>query len=306
MSDDASTTIAIITDTHYWARSEPVYTSEGALQLQPWSEQILATLLADVQAAQAELILHLGDQVCGGGGYAMSENEFEETLDLMYRCLHDIGVPVYALPGNHDVRPSSGDLGKFYALWQYEPGIGKTIDLPQARLILLNTMGHTPEQIAVAPDSDPVYGFVADAELERLDEALATLDKRPALIFTHQLLMPWSNGKPWRDFYGVRNAAQVLTVIERRGGVSAIIQGHAHRLDIQELVLGGRPCVAAVMPATIEYPVGWMKLHLSATQGCLQLRRLPLAEISAYAEESGGGQSWRHGKSTWWDYQFAL
>ena len=71
MSDEASTKIAIITDTHYWARREPVYTSEGALQLQPWSQQILTTLMAEVQAAQVDLILHLGDQVCVGGGYAM-------------------------------------------------------------------------------------------------------------------------------------------------------------------------------------------------------------------------------------------
>ena len=305
MSDEASTKIAIITDTHYWARREPVYTSEGALQLQPWSEQILTTLMAEVQAARVDLILHLGDQVCGGGGYAMPDDEYEGALDLMHQRLHSVGVPAYALPGNHDARAASGDLHSFHTLWQYEPGIGKTIDLLQARLILLNTMGHTPEQIADTPDGDPVYGFVADAELARLDEAIATADERPVLVFTHQLLTPWSGSQPWRDFYGVYNAAQVLSVIERRGGVSAMLQGHAHRLDIQELAVG-RPCVVGVMPATIEYPIAWVQLSLSTTHGHLQLRRLPLPELSARAEQSGGGQSWRHGEVGWWDYRFSL
>ena len=305
MSDEASTTIAIVTDTHYWARSEPVYTSEGALQLQPWSEQILTTLLADVQSARVDLILHLGDQVCGGGGYAMPNDEYEGALDLMHQRLHSIGVPVYALPGNHDARSASGDLHKFHALWQYEAGLGKTVDLPQARLVLLNTMGHMPDQIANAPDGDPVYGFVADAELARLDQAISTADGRPVLVFTHQLLMPWSGSQPWRDLFGVRNAAQVLAVIERRGGVSAILQGHAHRLDIQELAVG-RPCVVGVLPATIEYPVAWVRLRLSATQGHVQLHWLPLPDVRALAWQSGDGQSWRHGRSDWWDYHFPL
>ncbi|MFN3333627.1 MAG: metallophosphoesterase family protein [Caldilinea sp.] len=305
MTEQSSTTIGIITDTHYWVRSRPIYTTEGGLQLQPWSEQILTTLLAELQAAQVDLIIHLGDQVCGGGGYAMPDNEFEEALELMHRCLHSVGAPVYVLPGNHDVRPGSGDLRKFYSLWQSEAGIGKTIDLPQARLILLNTMGHTPKQIADAPDGDPVYGYVAEAELARLDEAIATADGRPVLVFTHQLLAPWTGSQPWRDFYGVHNASQVWAIIKRRGGVSAVLQGHAHRLDIQECTIG-RPCVVGVMPATIEYPVAWMQLRLNSTQGHLQLCRLPLPEISALAEQSGGGQNWRQGEADWWDYRFSL
>jgi 3',5'-cyclic AMP phosphodiesterase CpdA len=305
MTEQPSTTIGIVTDTHYWVRSQPVYTSEGVLQLQPWSEQILTTLLAELQAAQVDLIIHLGDQVCGGGSYAMPNDEFEDSLELMHRCLHSVGAPVYALPGNHDVRPGSGDLRKFYSLWQCETGIGKTIDLPQARLILLNTMGHTPEQIADAPDGDPVYGFVTEAELARLDEAIAMADGRPVLIFTHQLLAPWSGSRQWRNFYGVHNASQIWAIIKQHGGVSAVLQGHAHRLDIQERTIG-RPCVVGVMPATIEYPVAWMQLHLNSTQGRLQLCRLPLPEISTLTEQSGGGQSWRHGEADWWDYQFPL
>ncbi|MFO7631041.1 MAG: metallophosphoesterase [Caldilinea sp.] len=307
MSDSSTTMIGIVTDTHYWARSQPIRTSDGAVQLQPWSEQILTTLLAEMQAAQVDLVVHLGDLVCGGGSYGMPGDEFEDAMNYVHRRLHETGAPVMALPGNHDAHPGSGDLRKFHTLWQYEAGIGKTIDLPQARLILLNAMGHTPGEVAAAPDCDPVYGVVSTDELDRLDEALSTADGRPVLIFTHQLLVRWTGSRDWRGFYGILNAAQVMAVIERHGGVRAIMQGHAHRLDIQTLTLDqGQRCMVGILPGTIEFPVAWMNLSLGATQGRVQLQRLPLPEVSAISEQSGSGQTWRGGDPSWWDYRFPL
>ncbi len=307
MSEPTTTVLGIVTDTHYWKRNEPTVTSDGALQLQPWSDEILETLISEFQAEQVDQIIHLGDLVCGGGGYAMPGDEFDAASELVHRRLHAVGLPVMALPGNHDAYPGTGDLRKFHTLWQYEAGLGKTIDLPQARLILLNAMGHTPEQLAAAPDGDPVYGFVSAAELARLDEALAGANGRPVLVFAHQLLAPWTVGQHWRDFYGIRNAAEVIAVLERYAGVCAVIQGHAHRLDIQEYTFnhGGR-CLFGIMPGTIEFPVAWARLALSSTEAHLQVKHLPLPEISAISEHSGGGQHWRSGNPAWWDYRFPL
>lgn len=307
MSDPAATVIALVTDTHFWQRSRPVITADGALQLQPRSEQLLEMLIADLAAAQVDLVVHLGDQTCGGGSYAMPPDEFVATLRRVHARLQTLDVPVIALPGNHDARPGDGDLSDFHALWQYEPGIGKTIDLPHARLVLLNSMGHTPEQIAAAHDRDPVYGWVSTAELQRLDTALATTDGRPVLIFTHQILQPWQNGQPWYDYFGIANAPEVLGVIARRRGVCAVFQGHAHRLNIQERrYASDRSCVFGVMPALIEYPVAWVQLTLTATQGHCVLRRLPVGPPVQLSAQSGGGQSWRQGEPAWWDYRFPL
>jgi 3',5'-cyclic AMP phosphodiesterase CpdA len=307
MKDSASTVIAIVTDTHLWQRRQPVIMADGTLQLQPWSERLLDTLIADLAAAQVDLVVHLGDQTCGGGSYAMPPDEFAATLHHIHARLHTLSVPVVALPGNHDARPGDGDLSDFHALWQYEPGLGKMIDLPHARLILLNTMGHSPEQIAAAEDHDPVYGWVSAAELQRLDTALATADGRPVLLFAHQLLAPWQDGRPWHDYFGIANAPDILSVIERRGGVRAIFQGHAHRLNLQERrCAADQSCVFGVMPALIEYPVGWMQLTLTATQGHCLLQRLPLAQIANLSAQSGSGQSWRQGEPAWRDYRFPL
>jgi len=307
MSNPESTTIGIVTDTHFWQRHQPVITADGALQLQPWSERLLETLLAELTTAQVDLVVHLGDQTCGGGSYVMPDNEFVATLRHLHQRLGELNVPVMAVPGNHDVLPGTGDLSEFLALWDYTPGQGKTIDLPHARLILLNAMGHTPTQIATAAEHDPVYGWVSAAELERLDDALATADGRPVLLFAHQLLLPWQGDRSWYDYFGIANAADVMQVMARRGGVHAVFQGHAHRLDIQTYsVAPSQPCTFGVMPAVIEYPVAWMQLTLTATQGQCQLRRLPLDGIASLSAQSGGGQTWRDGEAAWWDYRFPL
>lgn len=307
MSDSAATVIAIVSDTHLWQRPHPVIMADGTLQIQPWSEQLLDLLITELAAAQVDLVMHLGDQTCGGGSYAMPPDEFVATLHHIYTRLQTLSAPVMALPGNHDARPGDGDLSDFHTLWQYEPGLGKTIDLPQARLILLNSMGHSPEQIAAAQEHDPVYGWVNAAELQRFDTALASADGRPVLVFTHQILQPWQDGHPWYDYFGIANASEVLGVIARRGGVRAIFQGHAHRLNMQERRCApDRSCVFGVMPALIEYPVAWVQLTLTATQAHCMLRRLPLDSPAMLSAQSGGGQSWRQGEPAWWDYRFPL
>lgn len=299
--------IGLITDTHYWQRDTPYVTSEGAVQLQPWSEQILNALLDALRAAQLDLVVHLGDLVCGGGGYKMPGEEYEQAMRYVHRRLHELDIPVVALPGNHDLYPGKGHLRDFYGLWQYQEGLGKTIDLPQAQLILLNTMGHSPDQIQSAPDGDPVYGMVSQVELRRLEDLLSSTDSRPALLFTHQVLLPWNHRKGWKDYYGVHNAQEVLSLIDRSERTRAVFQGHAHRLNIQEHALhSGRRCVFATLPGTIEYPVAWVQLSLRNAQARLQLQRLPLPEISAISARSGDGQYWREGEPSWWDYHFAL
>ena len=59
-----------------------------------------------------------------------------------------------------------------------------------------------------------------------------------------------------------RNAAAVTEIMERYGNVHAVFQAHAHRLDVQVLHVGQRPCHFIVMPAIIEYPLGWLQLTL--------------------------------------------
>ena len=68
--------------------------------------------------------------------------------------------------------------------------------------------------------------------------ALATAGDLPVLVFTHQLLAPWSNHVDWHDYFAVRNAAAVRAVLSRHSNVAAVFQAHAHRFDVRRLALG--------------------------------------------------------------------
>ena len=167
-------------------------------------------------------------------------------------------------------------------------------------------LGHSPAQIAQADGHDPVYGWVSDEELRRLDEALATAGGRRVLLFTHQLLAPWSNHEAWRDFYAVRNAPAVREVLSRHGNVAAVFQAHAHRFDVRRMALGRSECPFVVLPSLIEYPLAWVQLDLDGTFLRMRLRQLPLPDLQEASRTSGGGQSWRAGRPEWRDLTIPL
>lgn len=298
--------VGLCADTHYWPNAQNFVTSDGSLQLQAASAQLLSSLFQDLSRADLDLVIHLGDLTCGGGTYAMAPDQFVTTVVDLYRTYRNLNTPVYALPGNHDSMPGAGGWAEFHAVWGAQPGLGMTVDLRAARLILLNTHGHSQAQIAGADECDPVYGWVNAQELARFDEALRTAGERPVLVFCHQLLTPWSSGASWREFYGVRNAGPVLDMMERYGNVRAVFQAHAHRLDVNRIQLGAHACTFVILPSLIEYPLAWMRLDLTADRVRMRLQQLPLPELREASRDSGSGQSWRAGRPEWWDLTIPL
>jgi hypothetical protein len=175
---------------------------------------------------------------------------------------------------------------------------------------LLNAQGHSPEQIATALPLDPVYGWVNEAELARLEYALATAGERPVLIFCHQLLRAWVAERQWKDFYGLRNAEVVLALLARYPNVRGIFQGHAHRLDLQfaQLAPSAKPaaCCFVVLPALIEYPLGWLQLDFSADNLQVTHKRLPLTQLATTSLQHGEDRAWRGGQPAWQSFTIPL
>jgi 3',5'-cyclic AMP phosphodiesterase CpdA len=306
MANGGLISIGLCADTHYWPQGQNFVTSDGSLQLQGATPRLLTALVDELQKAQLDLVLHLGDLTCGGGTYDMAPEVFVTTVTDLHRTYQALQTPVYALPGNHDSLPGRGGWDVFQDVWGLEPGLGVTLDLPPARLVLLNTHGHSPAQIAQADGFDPVYGWVSSEELQRLEAALATAGDRPVLVFTHQLLAPWSNHVEWRDFYAVRNAGPVRDVLSRHANVAAVFQAHAHRFDVRRLALGRAECAFVILPSLIEYPLAWVQLDLTPDLLRMRLRQLPLPELQEASRTSGGGQTWRAGRPEWWDLTIPL
>jgi len=290
------TRIALCSDTHFWFGCEQRFGNFGS-QMQPWSGEIQSVLLAELAAIQPDLILHLGDFSCGGGSFGMTASEFTAVFTKIVEDFRKLPAPFYGVPGNHD-----SPLGQPWQLAEtllgLPPGQGLTVDMPNARLILLNAQGHDQAQIETALPSDPTFGWVSAAELARLETDLAEAGGRPVVLFAHQLLQRWEGEQPWADLYGIANADEVLAVLSRYGNVRAIFQGHAHRLDVQQFLLGARPCWSVILPPVIEYPMAWVELVLDVDGIQMVMRRLPLRDL---AEDSlrAGNTDWRAGLPEW-------
>jgi 3',5'-cyclic AMP phosphodiesterase CpdA len=298
------TRLALCSDTHFWPGAPHNYGSEGE-QLQLSSEKIQGTLLTELALAAPDLILHLGDLTCGGGYFEMPAETFYATLSAILAAFRALPGRFYAVPGNHDY-PVGGDWRYIEDLLGLAPSQGYTLDLPDARLILLNAQGHSPEQLEAALPVDPTYGWVNEAELARLAEALNTTDNRPIFIFTHQLLHPWVGPTPWKESYGIANTEAVLALLAQHRQVRAVFQAHAHRLDVQQAPLGSGTCWFVVLPAIICYPLAWLQLDLTPASVQVRLKRLPLPELTELSRTQGEGHEWRAGQPEWHDFTIPL
>jgi len=298
--------IGLCTDTHYWSDNIDNMLSVKDLQLPYHSEQLQTTLLAELESANVDMVIHLGDLTCGGGSFDMPRDKFLQALHETHAGFSSLMMPVHALPGNHDCLPGGSDWSLFENLWQLASGSGRTIDTPYARLILINAQGHSVDQINPVRPHDPVYGWVNDAEMARVEADLASANGRPVFVFLHQLLRPWSGSQPWQDFYGVRNADSVLALLRKYSTVQAVFQGHAHRLDVQTVWHDSTPCTYIVTPSIVEYPVGWLLLTLTATTLEIEMRVLPLPHLQKKSLYSRGGQEWRAGKPEWQNFTIPL
>ena len=185
-----------LTDTHLFA--DP----KGRLRQVPTLPALEATLeAAAADIRQADAILATGDLVQDDpGGYP-----------LFRRAFADLGKPVLCIPGNHDEAPA---LGRALAGAPFQ--VGGHVDFPGWRVVLLDSS--VPRRAA---------GGLVQAELSRLDDALATAPGEHALIALHH--HPVAMASAWLDTVGLENADAFFAVIDRHPQVRAIVFGHVHQ-----------------------------------------------------------------------------
>ncbi len=305
MSQADEIRIALMTDTHAWPDAPGAFGGEGE-QLQPWFETVFGTFLADVQSHSPEILIHLGDFTCGGGSFDMPHAAFYAALERLNRELRAVAPQFHGVPGNHDCPAGSIDYSFCEGLLGLAPRQGRTVDTDAARLIFLHSQGHSDEQRRAALPRDPTHGWIADAELERLDRSLAEAGDRPVIVFTHQLLHPWANPRRWRNLYATANSEAVLDIFARHDNVRAVFQGHAHILDMRKVSVGKRSISFIVAPSLIQYPLGWLLLTLTSASLRVQYRALPLAELSEQSRTAGVGSDWRTPDPAWLDFRIGL
>lgn len=171
----------------------------------------LAAARADIEAADA--VLATGDLVQDDpAGYVHFRREFAA-----------LGRPVLCIPGNHDVPEIRTALaGPPFQL-------GGLHDAGAWRIVLLDST--VPGQ---------THGRLGDAELARLDAALADAGERHVLVCLHHHPVPLDSR--WLDQVGLVNGAQLLALLGRHRNVRGVVFGHVHQA--REFLVDGRPMIA--------------------------------------------------------------
>lgn len=208
----------------------------------------LAAVLPRVAAWAPELLLATGD---------LTESADDSAYAFLAARLGELGVPVLAVPGNHD-EPER------MARWLPSTATGAPLvhDAGRWRLVLLNS---------VIPRAVP--GQLEESTLAALEEILAG-DGRPVLIALHHQPLPV--GSPWIDRYPLQQPEAFRDIVCRHPAVRAVCWGHVHQaFDLHQDGVRWLACpstAANSLPGHERFtpdPAGpacrWLELHPDGT-----------------------------------------
>jgi len=145
------------------------------------------------------------------------------------KAVGKLGVPMYALPGNHDDRATMREV--LGAPGEGDGPLDYAVDLGPLRLVVVDS---------TIPGED--RGGFDPGQLERLEAELGASPK-PAIVAMHH--PPLTTAMPDWDGVNLPVAEQkaLAAVVARHPQVKAIVGGHLHRVTTS--TLAGRPVVAA-------------------------------------------------------------
>jgi Icc protein len=166
------------------------------------SHKNLKNLMRKVKAMKPDLLLATGD---------LSEDGSRKSYRLLKQYLNLPGIPVLALPGNHDDVELLAEA------------------FPGSPVETISVTDHGPWQIIRLNSCLPgkPEGQVSDRALKDLECLLDDGAQRPRLIAVHH--QPISVGSPWIDKYPLLNPEPLLQLIDQHSDVKAVVWGHIHR-----------------------------------------------------------------------------
>lgn len=213
--------------------------------------QNLKTLIRKLKTLKPDLILATGD---------LSEDGSRVSYRTLQKIFKPLGVPVLALPGNHD-----------------DPDLLATA-FPGSPVDSIAASGHDAWQIIRLNSCLPgkPEGRLSEKMLSDLEGYLADHQQCPCLITLHH--QPINIGSPWIDKYRLMDSDNFLRLIDRYPNVKAVVWGHIHQVfeaDRQGIAMLGSPSSAIngqrgtqkFIPDTLGPACRWLELK---TDGTLQ------------------------------------
>lgn len=204
----------------------------------------LAAIVRAARRWKPQLVIVTGD---------VSEDSSRDSYTRTSKLITRIGVPVLALPGNHD------DVGIMPEYFPLGPWSGpRVMKMDSWQLVLLDST--VPGKVS---------GRFSERVLEQLQAVLQDRDTSHTLVALHHQPVPV--GALWIDRYRLEFPEQFFRVIDQSTRMRCIIWGHVHhdfRMKRKGVSLLGAPSsVANSLPGTERFsldPAGpacrWLEL----------------------------------------------
>ena len=188
--------IAQITDCHLPADPKQLYRG-----IDPYRN--LKTLLQKMKRLKPDLVLATGD---------LSEDGSRASYLALRKLFGQIGIPVLALPGNHD------DAALLAQVFPGSPVDAVSVtDHGGWQIIRLNSC------IPGKP-----YGRISEVSVAGLKKNLQQDAGRPRLLAVHH--QPLIIGSPWIDKYRLFEPEAFLQIVDQYADIKAVVWGHIHQV----------------------------------------------------------------------------
>lgn len=196
--------IAQVSDTHIVPRGERL---AGRLDSRERLEQIVDRIL--LFDTRPDCVLLTGD---------LTDRGTTQAYGILRETLARLGLPLYAIPGNHDDREQ---MRAAFADFAWMPKANGTrlhyeIDLGGFTLIALDSL--VPRE---------PHGMLGTDQLDWLAERLAAAQARRVLIMLHH--PPINGGIAVMDAMKLRDAKALGDLVRRYPNIERVICGHMHR-----------------------------------------------------------------------------
>lgn len=149
------------------------------------------------------------------------QDDSAEAYQHFRQLLGELGIPVYCVPGNHDIRDLMRDA------------------LSEAPFVYCGNQ-QFGDWLLVGMDScvdGQAGGAIAAAEFDRVDDEIAASDASHVMLHLHH--PPVAMGSRWLDTVGMDNGAEALRRFTASGKVRLTIFGHVHQ-DFSTEIAGMR------------------------------------------------------------------
>ena len=294
--------IAAASDLHF----NPDYRPDGGEPMQAmYSLEIADALLRDVKSQGADLLLLTGD-LCNGGKIHRHEGLIEKL-----RTAEEEGLPVYVVPGNHDLAPiKQTDFASLYADFGYSEAFSRDpaslsycVVRDGLMLLMMDTAGYSTGAIDLpgAPGSDSEDPFFTEATLLWVEQMLKTASERNLHVLAagHYNLLPEISSDPESTGYYLENGDRFAALL-RAWHVPLYLSGHMHMRAVYQR--DGLTELLTEYP--LAYPTAYSVLDITDTGITYTPRRV---DVDAWAAETGQTDAHLLGFAQWqqdglWQY----